>query len=414
MNQRLVRLYICVVTWLICLSGHARVYEVSEVPNYQLSDSTRLVSDPDNLIGPEAEAQLNNILRSLRSRTSVEMALVAIEDIPSDTDIETFATELFEEWGIGKADNNNGVLMLYVPEQRSVVVRTGRGVEGALPDITIGRIMRETIVPAMKRGDSDQALIDGVQRIDDVLSDPNLGDELRSNASHKSGEEDFFSWYLRLGVVASAILLVVVIFLILSTRSRSELEQYRSLESFRTILLFLTILFIGMPLPAMLLLWLRMRRLRLKPRVCVCGNRMRRLNEQEDNNFLTAGQDAEERLNSIDYDVWLCDHCGNTEVVPYVNKASGYTVCPRCNARTCTLSGSHTVVAPTTMHKGQGVHTYTCRHCGYNYERPYEIAKLPPVVVIPGGGRGGGNFGGFGGGGFGGGHTGGGGATGSW
>lgn len=402
-----------VIAMICSLTMSARVYQVSEVPNVQLADSTRLVSDPDNLIDDATEARLNSMLRSLRARTTVEAALVAITDIPDDTDVETYATELFTEWGIGKKSSDNGLLLLYVPQQRKLVARTGRGTEGPLPDVVLGRIMRETVVPAMKAGDVSGALTGAVRQIDEVLSNPDVADELRGSGGHDADEFDFFSWYLQCGVVTTVFLLVILIIVLIGNRRKSELERYRSLDSMRTYYLFFTVLFLGMPLLVYLYLLFRMRRIRLHRRDCPgCGHRMHRVDEDHDNDYLTSAQDAEERLNSIDYDVWLCDNCGRTETIPYVNKSTAYTQCPYCDARACSLSSNGVVIPPTVTREGLGIRGYTCRHCGRSYEKQYAIPKLPPPVIVSGGGRGGSSFGG--GGSFGGGMTSGGGATGSW
>ena len=127
---------------------------------------------------------------------------------------------------------------------------------------------------------------------------------------------------------------------------------------------------------------------------------------------MTRQQDVVYKIDSVDYDVWLCDICGETDILPFVNTASTYKVCPHCGARASSLRSDRIVSNPTTTREGQGVKDYMCRNCGYQTHVPYNIAKLPPVIVVPGrfGGGGGNGFGGgFGGGSFGGGMTGGGG-----
>ena len=117
----------------------------------------------------------------------------------------------------------------------------------------------------------------------------------------------------------------------------------------------------------------------------------------------------------MDYDVWLCPSCGETDVLPYVNRASSFRECEQCHARTARLSAERILRQPTTAAEGRGVREYSCLNCRHITRVPYTIARKPPVVVVPLGGGGGGNFGGgsFGGG-FGGGMTGGGGASGGW
>lgn len=42
--------------------------------------------------------------------------------------------------------------MLIVMDERQVVIRTGRGMEGVLPDVICGRIIRDVIVPEFREG----------------------------------------------------------------------------------------------------------------------------------------------------------------------------------------------------------------------------------------------------------------------
>jgi len=68
----------------------------------------------------------------------------------------------------------------------------------------------------------------------------------------------------------------------------------------------ITVLFIGMPLPWLVVMLLRMRHIRLHKHPCPnCGTLMQRLDEDTDNKYLTPSQDLEEQLKSVDYVVWL-------------------------------------------------------------------------------------------------------------
>ena len=138
-----------------------------------------------------------------------------------------------------------------------------------------------------------------------------------------------------------------------------------------------------------------------------------KLNEEEDNQFLTAKENAEEIVRSVDYDVWLCNHCGATEVYAFPNKESHYAECPRCHAHTYALESDRIITPATPFQSGLGEKRYRCRHCHFENVVPYTL----PIIITPiigGGGRGGGFGGGHFGGGFGGGLSGGGGSTSSW
>lgn len=142
---------------------------------------------------------------------------------------------------------------------------------------------------------------------------------------------------------------------------------------------------------------------------------MKLIDEQRDNDFLTREQDIEERVGSVDYDVWLCPADGTTEILPYVQPASAFKECPVCHARTFHVVSDLITRQPTTTHTGLRVVTSRCVNCGFEDSEDHTIPKVvPPVVIVGGGGGRSGGGGGFGGGSFGGGFTAGGGASGGW
>lgn len=406
---------------LFALLAANAAWRVDDVPNAHVADSTRFVSNPDGVLSAESEMRLNQSLRDLQRQTTAEVAVVALNEI--DGDIDDFATQLFGKWGIGKKDKDNGVLVLLAKGSHEVTIRTGRGSEGVVPDILAGRIIRDTMIPHFRNDDYDAGIEAGVAQICELIGNPDARSEMMSRYSNnrRAGDDDderfgdvLFNIFVCIGGSLGIAMMIVVLYQIISTRKMDDISRYRKLDTYSVAALFLSFLGLGFPLPAYLLLKWKLKRLRNRRRDCPnCGTKMHKLDEQTDNLYLTSAQDLEERLNSVDYDVWLCDNCGNKEVIPFVNKSSAYTICPHCNARAMSLLNDRTLVPPTTMREGLGVRTFSCRNCGNRSEQRYQIPKVVAAApIIGGGGNSGG--GGFGGGSFGGGMTMGGGATGRW
>ncbi|MDE6116318.1 MAG: TPM domain-containing protein, partial [Duncaniella sp.] len=101
---------------------------VDQVPNVHVADRYEYVSNPSGILTAEAVRRLNDTIRSVWDETSVELVVVVVDKVdPSMTPAE-FATKLFEKWGIGKKDKDNGVLMLVSRDDRAAEIRTGYGV----------------------------------------------------------------------------------------------------------------------------------------------------------------------------------------------------------------------------------------------------------------------------------------------
>lgn len=416
------RLKLFILT-LLCSLSVAAAYKVDDIPNVHLQDRSRYVSNPDGVLSSAAQAQADSIISSIWKNTTAEVTMVVINDFDGD-DIDTFATKLFEAWGIGKSDKSNGMLILVAKDRRKAVIRTGYGLEGVMPDVTCGRILRNTMFPRFKEGNYDEGVIAALTTVSEVLNNPENVDEILSkqkndaNAKAESNGDTLFYIYLIMCAGLALIMLGLYVEKVLATRKLSDFERYNALDSLKQPALFCSFLGLGLPLVAYIPIVLTMRRLRNKKHICSnCGTRMHRLDEETDNLYLTPAQDKEEQLNSVDYDVWLCPNCNATDILPYVNKKSSYTVCDKCGARACTLTSNRTVVPATTARPGMGERTYQCLNCHNKNITRYTIPKLAaPVVIMGPSGRGGGfgGGGGFSGGSFGGGLTGGGGASGGW
>ena len=149
---------------------------------------------------------------------------------------------------------------------------------------------------------------------------------------------------------------------------------------------------------------------------------MRKLDELSDDAKLEQVQVLEEKLNSIDYDVWVCKDCSEVEVLKYVNSWSSYMICIKCQAKTYYKNSQKTLVPPTYTSTGTGVRTFLCKNCDNSHSENFTIAKLERSESRSSysGSRGSKSYGGSSGGGssrggsWGGGRSGGGGAGSSW
>lgn len=416
---------------LLCtvIAGAAATYTPKEVPDVHRANRNDFVANPDGILSPEAVARLNVMLDSMRRSLTVEPMVVAVDNIDDPTDATDFATELFGLWGLGKADKDNGLLILVVKDARKVTIRTGYGLEGALPDITCGRIIREVMAPAFREDNYDAGVVGTVAIIDKILSDPATAEEYRSAAADADDSgveaEDFFTIYLFIAAGVSVFMLLSFLLGLLDLRGKKDITRYRYFIDWKPVFLILTFGGLGIPLIATLPLLLCLNHWRNHARRCPnCNAQMKKVDEVHDNDYLTPSQDLEEKIGSVDYDVWLCPDCGETDIIPYTIKTSPYIECDRCHARAARLVRDRIITQSTSSRKGRGVKEYECLNCHNRIDRYYDIPPTHTDALVAGavlgsmasrGGRGGGfGGGGFTGGGFGGGMTGGGGATGGW
>ncbi len=108
------------------------------------------------IISEEQGAELEAMLDQFEQETSNEITVVIVDDIDGD-EAWRYAAELGEKWGVGKADKDNGIVILVKPTKEKgghqVFISPGRGLEGAVTDISCGEIVDNELIPNFKKGD---------------------------------------------------------------------------------------------------------------------------------------------------------------------------------------------------------------------------------------------------------------------
>lgn len=115
----------------------------------------RLVNDMAGVFSEATRAELEDSLRRLSNTTSNQIVIVTVDDLNGFTPNQ-FATEIGDQWGVGQKKEDNGVVILIKPKttfsKGQVYIATGRGLEGALPDVFCNRIVQDRMLPKLKKG----------------------------------------------------------------------------------------------------------------------------------------------------------------------------------------------------------------------------------------------------------------------
>ncbi|MBR6813231.1 MAG: TPM domain-containing protein [Tidjanibacter sp.] len=198
----------------LSLSGSPREWSVESVPNVQRADRTQLVTNPDGLLSSAAVDSLNAMLVPLKEQGLAEVAVVALGSIGSDDPV-SFRHRLFNHWGLGNKDADNGLLVLLVEDQGAIEIETGYGVEGLLPDALCKRVIENLMIPHFREGDFSSGMVEGVGALALVLqgADP---------AEVTNGEEEDL---LTIFLVACLLFVLPVMAVVLIVRRQSRCPQ---------------------------------------------------------------------------------------------------------------------------------------------------------------------------------------------
>ncbi len=202
-------IFILFVALFATLGASAESYRVEDVPNVQLRDSRRYVSNPDGILDNVTVMRIDTLCANLRSEGLAQVAVVAVDDIEGG-DAFSFAIALFREWGVGREDVNNGLGVLLVKDLREIRFVTGGGLEGVLTDALSKRIQMQAMLPFFREGDYDGGMMAGMAAVAEILR----GGELGFGAE----EDDLQGIVPMLGLFVMVMLLLVVVIYVRSKR----------------------------------------------------------------------------------------------------------------------------------------------------------------------------------------------------
>jgi uncharacterized protein len=382
------------ILYWIC--SFAIAIDITSVPNPR-SEGLWVV-DLVDIIDTDTEAKINAQIEQLNRDSTVEIALVTVDNVTSTP--KEFATSLFNHWAVGNAEKNNGLLVLMVMGQRRLEMETGYGLEPILPDGWLGGMQAEKMVPQFKQGNFGKGLESGIDSVNERIRDKmELSPQVLSAELIENMKQGVIENQANINTPVPA-----------KTKSSNKVPDITLPrdDSFGILDGVVVIVFVGV------ILGLRFVIRKYRRRCPTCKIQMMMLSEEEDDEHLSAGQQTEERIGSIDHQFYVCEQCGFSKLLSDSKWFSGYKRCSKCSYKTLTTN-RQTITAATYTSGGLVRVTQNCSHCSYHNTYTVRTPKLPPPSSSSSsGGSSGGSFGGSSGGSFGGGSSGGGGAGSSW
>ena len=331
------------------------------------------VTDQANVLDADAEQKLETLAEVLHQKKQIELAVVTVDDVRETP--KQFATKLVNHWGIGSAQTNTGVLVLLVMKKRRLEIETGTGIEAALPAQWLADMQAREMVPRFKQKDFSGGLVKGVEAIATHLH----GAPGESTSDAKPGEYRSDGTVVDPGTAPQP-----------TSQPRpvapppppSTIAPPREDEDDDNTTKYAVggagLAGLGGGTAA-LVAW-RRRRNRTCTK-CQPNRRMLPLSEVEDDKHLDAGQQKEESIGSVDYEVVICPGCQDARTLRHSKWFSGHSRCKSCSYKTLS-SDSTTIVHATYDHGGQVRVTEDCKHCSYHntYTR-YTAKKTRPSTT---------------------------------
>lgn len=142
------------------------------VPSHAQSDlqpvpkSREFIADVAGVLHVDEYARIATSLKKLNQDRGSQLGIVIVNETEPES-IEDFAQRVFTTWKLGRKGVDDGALMVIAVNNktRRMRIHTGYGLEGALPDVTVKRILAEQMRPALEKSGPAAAVSVGVNEL---------------------------------------------------------------------------------------------------------------------------------------------------------------------------------------------------------------------------------------------------------
>jgi uncharacterized protein len=122
------------------------------------------VTDLTGTLSAQQIQSLDSRLRDFERAKGSQIAVLMLPTTQPETPAQ-YGVRVYDQWKLGRKGIDDGALMLVAKADRRIWIVTGRGVEGALPDAAVRRIVEEDITPHFKQGDFYGGIRSGIDRM---------------------------------------------------------------------------------------------------------------------------------------------------------------------------------------------------------------------------------------------------------
>ncbi len=120
-------------------------------PNNAVADHAGILSD-------DTINYINSVSAELSDACGAQIGVYTLDELLGNTTMEGYAYDVFNEWGLGSADKDNGVLLLLAPYEADggdYFIMRGAGLESQLSISTLSTMTDEYLEPSWAQGNYD-------------------------------------------------------------------------------------------------------------------------------------------------------------------------------------------------------------------------------------------------------------------
>jgi uncharacterized protein len=173
---------------MVAVAGFAPAMAQQDVPVPQL---TARVTDTTGTLDQGQKEALEAKLKALEENKGAQVFVLMVPTVQPDT-VESYSRRVFDQWKVGRANVDDGILFLIAKDDRRMRLEVGYGLEGAVPDALASRIINDYVAPHFKTNDYAGGVNAGVTALVSLIENEALPAPEKKQAGDGEFDEGLF------------------------------------------------------------------------------------------------------------------------------------------------------------------------------------------------------------------------------
>ncbi len=149
-----------ILVWLLvpslCWSDSPYGYGIKHTHTFPTPQG--YVSDYAGILDEEWQSHIREVCKELETRTGVEMIVVTIPTVTPFSHARDYAEEMYEEWRIGTAQKEQGILLLTSINERQAVVVLGKTLIPVIGKPQLDTLSEQHLIPMFESKNYEEAI----------------------------------------------------------------------------------------------------------------------------------------------------------------------------------------------------------------------------------------------------------------
>lgn len=140
-------------------------FDFLELKKTNFPEPIGIINDYGQVFTESQRTELTEFLYYYYIETTRQIIVVTIDSIKPYNNIQRYATDLGNHWGVGTAEKNNGLIIVVCNPCRQIGIATGLGTELILTDEICRNVIDQTIIPEFQNGEFYSGISKGVMQL---------------------------------------------------------------------------------------------------------------------------------------------------------------------------------------------------------------------------------------------------------